>query len=608
MGRTIKQSFGSLEEEFSYMESILTKEREIERTLFLEKARETNTIKSAEFVDLRFVVGNTWRAEFQVSLSNQNKRWIKPGTPVLVQNQNESIYGNVYQWNETKLIIQVRGDYEWEGETYHISKWFTESTYDLYNEILTKIKSEKESDAYKKLKWILGYSEGDKPLPPKSSQTLSPLERIFTISDYGMVFGPPGTGKTTLLMQAVKEIKNRNLSVLTLCPTNFACDYIVELAIQNGVRVIRLGNSTKIKEEVLPYHLDHLIQTHPDQKQIQNWMTELKAIQKKINSWKRNFGKEEREERNQLRKEAKFLLQTIREAESNIRTKLLDSSELIVSTFAGFGGEFKKDRKFDYVFVDEATQSIDPGCYMAIFSGKKTFFFGDPKQLGVNYSHPEHENIQSFLEKSIETDTGERTIFLEKQFRMKEEILGFPNQTYYENKVFTEPNLNHHSIQEISEIFGSDVSVLWIDTAGSDSQEETDGEDLSFMNETEISLIETLMEKGLPKEKTIIISPYRGQVERLIQRANERWFTQTIDSFQGRESEIVILSLVRSNSDGEIGFLMNPKRLNVALTRAKSHLILIGDSATLCGHKEFQNLYHYIESNGEIRSIYEFME
>lgn len=134
-----------------------------------------------------------------------------------------------------------------------------------------------------------------------------------------------------------------------------------------------MGNSTKIKEEILPYHIDNLIQEHPDQKQIHNWQTELKAIQKKANSWKRNFGKEEREERKAQRKEAKFLLSTIREAESNIRMKLLDNAELIVSTFSGFGNEFKKGREFDYVFVDEATQSLDPGCYLGLYAGKKTF-------------------------------------------------------------------------------------------------------------------------------------------------------------------------------------------------------------------------------------------
>ncbi|TGM00293.1 AAA domain-containing protein [Leptospira jelokensis] len=608
MGRAIKQTFGSLEEELNFIESLLKKEREMERNLFLEKESQFGAIKSAELIEIRFLVGNTWRAEFQVVLSNKSKLWLKPGVPVLVQSQNESIYGNVYQWKDSKLTIQVRGDYDWESENYTISKWFPESTYDLYNEIIGKVRNERESDSYKKLNWCLGYGKGDKPTPPKKTMDLPPIDRIFSIADYGMVFGPPGTGKTTLLMQAVDQIKKRKESVLTLCPTNFACDYIVEQAIKNGIRVIRLGNSTKIKDDVLPYHLDHLIQTHPDQKQIQNWQTELKAIQKKINSWKRNFGKEEREERNQLRREAKFLLQTIRESESNIRTKLLDASELIVSTFSGFGAEFKKGRQFDYVFVDEATQSVDPGCYMAFFSGKKTFFFGDPKQLAVNYNHPDHESVNSFLEKVIEGDSGERIIFLNKQFRMKPEILGFPNTNYYENKVFTHPDISFLHSPAFTEIFGTDSHLLWIDTAGSDSLEGTEGEELSFYNETEVDLIQSFFEKGLPKDKSVVISPYRGQVEKLIQKSDGKFLTQTIDSFQGRESEIVILSFVRSNPDGEIGFLLNPKRLNVALTRAKSYMILVGDSTTLCVHKEFQDLYNYVEANGEIRSIYEFME
>ncbi|MCG6145242.1 AAA domain-containing protein [Leptospira bandrabouensis] len=608
MGRTIKQEFGSLEEEILNVKSILVKEREFERSLFLEKGEQSKAIQAAELEDLKFVVGNTWRAEFKISPSTKAKEWLKPGIPVLLKGNSESIFGNIYKTTDTQLTVQIRGDYEWEDSEFQISKWFQESTYDLYNEIISKVLEDKDDLSHKKLKWILGFGLGEKPNPPKQGLTATPLERIFQIADYGMIFGPPGTGKTTLLMQAVEIIKSKNESVLTLCPTNFACDYIVELALKKGIRVIRLGNSTKIKEEVLPHHIDHLIQEHPDQKQIHNWQTELKAIQKKANSWKRNFGKEEREERKALKKEAKFLLSTIREAESNIRTKLLDNAELIVSTFSGFGNEFKKGREFDYVFVDEATQSLDPGCYLGIYVGKKTFFFGDPKQLGASFSHPDHGSLHSFLEKAVAFDSGERVIFLEKQFRMKPEILGFPNKTYYESKILTHPDAKWNNNLDISHVFGNNPPILWIDTAGSDSEEETEGEEPSFFNKTEIQLIETLFRLGIPKEQTTVISPYRGQVEKLINVSSGRWFTQTIDSFQGRESEIVILSLVRSNSDGEIGFLLNPKRLNVALTRAKSHLILIGDSGTLCQTKEFQDLYSYIESVGEIRSIYEFME
>ncbi|MDZ4725834.1 MAG: AAA domain-containing protein [Leptospira sp.] len=606
------QHFNNLREEINFQKEILNKERDFERKEFEDNKDNNNILKSCVLEDSRFLAGNTWRLLFRHQTPIKNQKWIRRGSPVLIESDLDKIFGNVYTWNEKEINIQIRGDYELESETYVIKEWFQESTYEMYFDVINRLENQKDNDAYQKLAWILGYNSSEKTTPPKMKSEVSPKDSLLQLNDYGFVFGPPGTGKTTLLIQIIEELRTQKTSVLVLCPTNFACDYIVELAISKKLNVIRLGNSTKIKDNVLNYHIDHLISESPEQKQIQTWHSELKGIQKKANTWKRSFGKEEREERKNLRREAKDLLKIIRGLESNIRTNLIDQCDLLVSTFSGYANELKKGRRFKYVFIDEATQGLDVACYMGVLAGEKVFFLGDPKQLPPSYSHPDHKTMLSFLEKGILNDDGSRIIFLNKQFRMKPEILNFPNENFYEGKIET-PNLIKESKLQKEEfgfdnLFGSDCGLIWFDTAGSDTMEISGSEEMSYRNEIEISLIERLFELGLSKRFTNILSPYRGQVEALRDKNIENLNVQTIDSFQGRESEIILISLVRSNETGEIGFLSDFKRLNVALTRAKYHLIIIGDSGTLCQNHLYQKLYNTVEKMGDIRSIYEFME
>lgn len=613
MGRFVvsqKVKFTSLEEEVRYQKDVLYKEREYERTEKSKNKKEKFTLKQCIWEEERFVQGETWRIIFSHP-SLQNKKipsWLTPGSPILIEAESFSCFGNIHSIQNNQLVVQIRGDIEWEKERYDITEWFSEAVYEQYSEICEQVLKNSDSSAYKKLSWSLGYAQSTKPIPPNKilmEINSSKEELFFNIQDYGFVFGPPGTGKTTFLLHLVGLIRPAKKTVLVLCPTNFACDHIVELSIQKGFHSIRLGNSTKIRDEILEFHIETLIQNHRDQKQISQWRTDLKSIQKKIQSWKRNFGKEEREERDQQKKEAKFLLSTIRKAESNLRNQLLDSCDLVVSTFSGFYNEFKKGRRFDYVFVDESTQCLDPACYMAFLSGEKIFFFGDPKQLPPSYSHPDLQNQISYLERAIEIDGGERVIFLNEQFRMEPEILKFPNERYYEGKIRTHTD---RKTELKKSYLGTNSKLIWIDTAGSDTEEQLGLEGTSLFNQTEIDLIQQLSKTEWTDSKITVISPYREQVEQLKMLDMPCLDVQTIDSFQGREADVIVLSLVRSNSNGEIGFLLSPKRLNVALTRAKSHLIVIGDSSTLCQSKDFQTLFETFEMLGEIRSVYEFLD
>jgi len=602
--------FQSLEEEIRYQIDILSKEREYERSEKSKSQKEKFKLRQCIWEDERFVQGETWRVSFSHP-TVQNKTfpsWLAPGSPILIESENFSCFGNIHSIQNNHLVVQIRGDMDWEKERYDITEWFSETTYEQYQEICEQLLKNPDPSAYKKLSWSLGYSLSTKPTPPNkisNEKSSTKEERFFNIPDYGFIFGPPGTGKTTFLLHLASLLKTNKKTVLVLCPTNFACDHIIELSIKKGFQPIRLGNSTKIRDEILEFHIENLIQKHRDQKQISQWRNDLKNIKKKIQSWKRNFGREERAEREEQKKEAKFLLSTIRTAESNLRNQLLESCDLVVSTFSGFYNEFKRGRRFDFVFVDESTQCLDPACYMAFLSGERTFFFGDPKQLPPSYLHPDFQNQISYLERAIGIDSGERVIFLNEQFRMEPEILKFPNERFYEGKIQTHKDRKN----EFKESYlGRNSKLVWIDTAGSDTEEQLGLEGTSLFNQTEIDLIQQLSKGEWGDSRITVISPYREQVERLKSLNLPILDIQTIDSFQGREADVIVISLVRSNSSGEIGFLLSPKRLNVALTRARSQLILIGDSSTVCQSKDFQSLFENFERFGEIRSIYEFLD
>ncbi|GBF49541.1 AAA domain protein [Leptospira ryugenii] len=598
--------FTSLEEEIQFQTKRLALEREKEREQFTEKNQNQLKLKKCILEEIQFLYGNTWKVSFSHTNFSSINDWHK-GQSVLIQSESESTYGHIVSIDKSKIIIQSLGEQEWESDEYEIIAWFQESTYKMYEEVVHLLGQDRFQLAKKKLSWILSYSKGDKPSTPKAE--VSPIEKLLSLNEYGFVFGPPGTGKTFLLMNTAEAIIAKKQKLLVLCPNNYACDMIVERAIAKDWNVIRLGNSTKIKETALAYHLDSLVEKDHAQRQIQKWQNELKSIQKKYRSWKRNFGKEEREERQSLKKEAKDLLQTIKREEENVRQKIFDKAEMIVGTFSSYFPFLKKGILFDYVFVDEATQATDVACYMAMMCGSHCFYFGDPKQLPYTYLLPEHQKIPSFLEKGILEDQGERTVFLNTQFRMLPEIVKFPNQYFYENQVQTSPNVKHNqNIQnEMLRLFYSDKSLLWIDTAGTDNQEERNKTTGSIFNLCEADLVTNFVKNGLNPNLCQILTPYSEQKERIERMTNYSIPVQTFDSFQGRESDMVVISFVRTNDENSLGFLADERRLNVALTRAKFALVLIGDSSTLCTNPIFERLYESVKELGEIKSIYEYL-
>ncbi|BDA78394.1 ATPase AAA [Leptospira kobayashii] len=606
----------SLDETLQITKSSVLVERELERNLFQkEKSNSKNNLKGLSIDDHFYITGDIWRISISVSSPNANKSWLRQGAPALLEREDFSLVVQIYQVKEKLIILQYKGEIEIPEETsFTLSPWYSESTYDAYLEAIDTLAQKKDKRARDLLSWILGFNKNEKPSPPKLQNIASYSEKLLDINDYAFLYGPPGTGKTTVLTESIQKWKAQGKSILALAPTNFAADYLVEKAVSQGLRPLRLGNSAKIKESVQDYLLDTALEESEEQKQINIWRKEWQNLKKKAFAWKRNFGAEEREERKQLQKEAKELIKLIGSSQKRVKERIIANADLVVSTFLGAWNFFEEGKKFDIVVVDECTQAWESACYMAILMGEKVIFAGDPKQLPPTFLDTNTSQMKSFLEKGIEEDDGTRTIFLETQYRMHNDILSFSNSEFYDSKVITSDSLSPSVSSNIKSVLGSDKNLFWIDTAGSDASEETSEEDESTFNTMEADLILELLGNDINKSSITILSPYRAQIDLIKEKISKEFsggtdlpMVQTIDSFQGREADTIILSFVRTNDEGEIGFLKDYRRLNVGLTRAKSTLILIGDSVTLCSDKVYSRLFETVQIIGEHRTIFEFL-
>ncbi len=602
-------SYQSLDDEINAVKISLESERELERIYYQNSPKASKEkIKGLKLEEETYLTGEIWRVSF---LSNQilsEVSFLKNGMPVILESEGFSLVCQIYKSFEKTIILQYKGEEYFPDSDFTLSPWISESTYNIYFEAIQKISNKEEKKARVMLSKILGYQPNTGSSKKKTTVDISKKARVLLAEDYLLIFGPPGTGKTTLLVDVIRELRAEGKSVLALAPTNFACDYLVESCVNKNLNPVRLGISAKIGNFVQDFLLDSLIETSLEQKQILEWQKEHKSLIKKAKTWKRSFDREDREERKQLYAEAKSLSKSIDTLTATVKNRILDQSDVIVSTFVPAWNFYKEGKIFDYVIVDEATQGLEPAFYLALLLAEKIILVGDPKQLPPTLQSKNSILSETFLEKAIHRDNGDRTLYLDTQYRMPKEILEFSNIEFYENRINTNKvttNDTHFSPFE--------KNLVWIDTSGSDAWESYHDDDDSCFNSMEADLIISLFEEDTDFSKIAILSPYRKQVQTLNSKFQEKFpsinppLIQTIDSFQGREADNIILSFVRTNDEGEIGFLKDYKRLNVGLTRAKENLILVGNSATLSNDKIYDRLIQLTKKIGEYRSIFEFL-
>ncbi|MGB0933526.1 MAG: AAA domain-containing protein [Lishizhenia sp.] len=423
------------------------------------------------------------------------------------------------------------------------------------------------------------------------------IQKMISNQDVCILHGPPGTGKTTTLIEGIKQLTQKGEKVLVAAPSNTAVNHIALGLIKENIPVLRLGNTSKVDEKLLPFTPEGILSNSEDTKRIKKLKIQANEFRKLANQYKRSFGKAEREQRKLLVKEVKAIRSEIKNIEQAGIESAFNSAKVICGTPVGLMHELLEDKAFDCVIIDEAGQCLEPMAWVVLQKGNRLVLAGDPLQLPPTVISEEAAKkglTISILERCFKT--GLTSNLLNTQYRMKSDIAGFSSTFFYENK-----------LQTADHLISDEKNICFIDTAGSDAEEKKGQDGYSLNNPKELEVIEQLINSELiDSSKTAFISPYAGQVS-LLKSSFRNLRAFTIDSFQGQEANTVVISLVRSNNEGNIGFLKDYRRMNVALTRAKEKLFVIGDSSTLGTDKFYGSFLDYVEENGSYKSVFELV-
>lgn len=429
----------------------------------------------------------------------------------------------------------------------------------------------------------------------ESQQTA--IEAIVENEKLIIVHGPPGTGKTTTLIEAIVQLIRKGEKILVSAPSNTAVDNIAKGLLHAGAKILRAGNTSKTDEIIFPYTPEGKLANSRQLKEIKELKIRAEQFRKMALKYKRSFGKAEREQRNLLFKEVRNIRAEIKKLQAYNEEKFYAEADVILGTPIGLYDEGLHKIKFHTLIIDEAGQCLEPLAWCIFPLAEKYVLAGDHLQLPPTVLSDEATRLgftQSILEVSIKT-MG-KVYLLNTQYRMRQAIAGFSGNYFYNDLLLTAPHLLNQ---------GSHIT--FIDTAGSGYHEIFGPDGVSLQNEGELNIVRQLIEsESLDPLKTAFISPYSGQVAAAKEVLSKQMRVSTIDSFQGQEKEVIILSLVRSNDDGNIGFLKDYRRMNVAITRAKEQLFVIGDSATIGADAFYHSFLTYIENNGKYRSVWEF--
>lgn len=460
----------------------------------------------------------------------------------------------------------------------------------------------------------------DNPRPLNPTLNVSQLEAVrfaLTADDLAILHGPPGTGKTTTVVELIRQITRNGQRVLAVAPSNIAVDNLLEKLLAAGEKAIRLGHPARVLPELRQHTLDELVENHPEVRLAHKLAREAYALRDQASKYTR--AKPEPGERRAKRQEAKQMLADARKIEDRVVERLLNSARVVCATTTGLDRDLLGSQAFDWCIMDEASQSTEAGAWAPLQIAGRLVLAGDHFQLPPTVvsaqAAAEGFNV-SLLERLLEQLGKSVSRRLTVQYRMHHEIMKFSSQEFYEDSLSADSTVSGHLLKDLPGVAANELTetpIHFIDTAGASYDESLEPDGDSRYNQQEADLVvkkvQALLDSGLSPAEIAVISPYSAQVRLLRERLQEpEMEIDSVDGFQGREKEAVVVSLVRSNREGEIGFLEDVRRMNVALTRARRKLIVIGDSATITVHPFYQRMVTYFESVGAYHSVWEYRD
>ena len=443
---------------------------------------------------------------------------------------------------------------------------------------------------------------GAMSLPWLNASQQQAVNEVLRAKDVAVVHGPPGTGKTTTLVEAIYETLRRESQVLVCAQSNMAVDWIAEKLVDRGVNVLRIGNPTRVNDKMLSFTYERRFEAYPDYPQlwsIRKAIRELRGERRRSDAWHQKMDR---------------LKSRATEIELRIRASLFGEARVIACTLTGAANRVLEGEKFSTLFIDEAAQALEAVCWIAIRRAGRVIFAGDHCQLP-----PTVKSIMALkgglgitlMERIVKAKPDVVTL-LKVQYRMNEQIMRFSSDWFYGGEVQTAPGIERRSILDY------DRPMMWVDTSEAEGKEEFVGENFGRINRTEAELtLQTLQQyfEKIGKQRILdehidvgIISPYRAQVQLLHKMIRQSEFfrpyrraisVNTVDGFQGQERDIIVISLVRNNDGKEIGFLRDLRRMNVAITRARMKLIILGSAATMTAHPFYKKLYEWISGQAD---------
>ena len=544
------------------------------------------------------------------------------GRPVYIiftekpSNKNEkrtkSINGTVSYVDGDRMVVVVPDGTDTVGmqtaSSLYVQLGFDETTYRLMFEALDRTISARGRLGYLRDLFYSNHKAETFTFAPLSFPFLNvsqerAVNEVLRAKDVAVVHGPPGTGKTTTLVEAIYETLRRENQVLVCAQSNMAVDWISEKLVDRGINVLRIGNPTKVNDKMLSFTYERRFESHPDYPQL--W-----AIRKAIRQLRANRKRGD----NSFHQKMERLKEREIELELRIRNKLFGEARVIASTLVGSANRLLDEMKFGTLFIDEAAQALEAACWIPIRRATRVILAGDHCQLPptIKSIAAMKGGLDKTLMQRIVECKPEAVTLLKMQYRMNEDIMRFSSDWFYNGQVEAAPMVKYRGILDL------DKAIEWKDTSGNAYHEEFVGDNFGRINKEEaqltlLSLAEYFVRIGRQRiiDERIdvgIISPYRAQVQYLRHLIKKTDFykpfrkiisVNTVDGFQGQERDIIVISMVRSNEEGQIGFLRDLRRMNVAITRARMKLIILGDSATLIRHPFYRRLKEYIDSLSE---------